>query len=79
MGRAALNMKQKELAEITGLSYRTIQTLESNNYAAENANMATIRKIKTALEQKGIKFLYPKEGDENGGIGIRYYPQSLTD
>ena len=74
LGRAALNMKQKELAEVTGLSYRTIQTLESSDYATENANMATIRKIKDAMEKKGIKFLFPKEGEGNSGIGIRFYP-----
>lgn len=76
LGRAALNIKQQELAEITGLSLRTIQTLEGNNNSTENANMATIKKIKEAFESKGIKFIYPKDGDGNEGIGIKYYPRN---
>lgn len=73
LGRAALMMKQSELSEITGLSVRTIQSLEYSEEAARNANSNTLRKIKKALEERGIKFLFPKEEDSNEGSGVRYY------
>ncbi len=72
--RIFLSINQEELAEISGLSAGTIKILETDQLALENANQKTIRKIRTALETKGIKFLAPKEENSLAGIGLRYFP-----
>lgn len=76
LGRAALGMKQTELADITGISSRTIQALEYSEEAVESANLNTLKKIKKAFEEKGIRFLFSKEENSLEGVGIRYYPSA---
>ncbi len=72
--RAFLKINQDELAEMSGLSSRTIKVLETDQDALESANQKTIKKIKSALEERGIKFLNPKEENSIDGIGVRYFP-----
>jgi transcriptional regulator with XRE-family HTH domain len=72
--RIFLGINQEELAEISGVSSGTIKVLETDQTALDNANQKTIRKIKTSLEERGIKFLAPKEDGSIAGIGLRYFP-----
>jgi len=72
--RSLLKITTSELAEITGLAAITIQRLESDNSAITKAAYGTLDKIKTALEEKGIKFLPPQEKGNLAGVGIRYFP-----
>jgi len=72
--RGFLGMSQFELATETGLSLHTIQKLEKEEEFIKKANFATIDKIKTTLENKGIKFTFSREKDENGNfleIGVK--------
>ncbi len=71
--RALLRLDQKELAVITGISLSTIKRLELEGDGIERASQITIKKIKIALEKKGIQFLQPKEDGSINGIGVRYF------
>lgn len=73
--RAMLDLKQSDLAEITGLSTSTIKRLEGDDNQIKIASIETLEKIKTALEDRGIKFLPAKEADKpNEGFGLRIFP-----
>lgn len=72
--RIFLGINQEELAEISGVSAGRIKVLETDQVALDNANQKTIRKIKTTLESRGIRFLDPKEESSIAGIGLRYFP-----
>ena len=69
--RGLLRMHQQELVDITGISLSTIKRLEAEEDAVDRASQATIKKIKNALENKGIKFLQSEDG-EIKGIGVKY-------
>lgn len=58
--RGMLNISQLELAVDAGLNIATISKIENDEKAFENASMATIKKIKSALESRGIVFIIPK-------------------
>ncbi len=73
--RAMLDLKQSDLAEITGLSTSTIKRLESDDKQIKLASIETLERIKTALEDRGIKFLTGREEDKpNEGFGLRFFP-----
>lgn len=70
--RGILKISQAELAMITGLAIPTIKSLEGSDGAIEKANMSTINKIKDALEERGIKFVFTKgEDGKVSDIGIK--------
>lgn len=72
--RGFLGMSQFELATEAGLSLQTIKNLEQEEGVVRNANFSTIEKIKTTLENKGIRFTFSREKDENGNfleIGVK--------
>jgi transcriptional regulator with XRE-family HTH domain len=74
--RAALNLSALELAEIADVNAGTVRNLENSDDAIEKAEMKTIKKIKSTLEERGIKFLSPSEVDGIlTGAGIRYFPK----
>jgi transcriptional regulator with XRE-family HTH domain len=77
--RGFLKISQAELAMATGLSLPTIKGLEAEDEAIEKANLATIRKVKEALEIRGIKFTFSKggEGDQISEVGVKL-PLSLA-
>ncbi len=77
--RAMIDMSQIELANITGLNYVTIQRIEKDEKRSRKVEAETINKIKTALEERGIKFLNPTEKTGIYGIGIRYCPTETND
>lgn len=71
--RAFLGISQAELAESSDISARTIAKIEIDEKAAENADQKTIRKLKTAFENKGIKFTVSEEKDGTAVFGIKFY------
>jgi transcriptional regulator with XRE-family HTH domain len=57
--RALLNWTQRQLADATGLTERTIRAVEdgkSSNYAV------TIKKIVSAFETEGVRFMNSEKG-----------------
>ena len=70
--RGLLEMSQLELSQITGISLKTIIRLESDRDGIKKANIETVMKIKEAFEEKGIKFLAPKEKGSLNGLGVRF-------
>ena len=76
--RGFLKISQLELAMATKLSLPTIKNLESDDDAINRANLLTVKKIKEALEERGIKFTFHKgDGDQISEIGVRL-PVALT-
>ena len=77
--RGMLKMNAQELAEESGLNAATISRIEKDDIELEKAGITTIKKIKTALELKGIRFLKPKEEGFIDGVGIRYFPSEIKE
>ncbi len=71
--RALLGISQDELAKISDISSFTIKKMEISQENLDNANQKTVKKIKNALEKRGIRFLQPKENGGISGIGVRYF------
>jgi len=71
--RAFLGISQSELTSLSGISISTIKKFESSDQSLQVASYRTIKKIQTAFEDKGIKFLSAKEDDGVSGVGLRYY------
>jgi predicted transcriptional regulator len=71
--RALLGISQDELAKISYVSSFTIKKMEISQENLDNANQKTVKKIKNALEKKGIRFLQSKENEGINGIGVRYF------
>lgn len=62
--RSWLNISQDELAQLSGVAKRTIIRIEQSSSSSQER---TLRDLQTALELKGIEFLF--EGGH--GVGIR--------
>ena len=75
LARTALGMHRVDLSVETGIAVSTIQRFEDNNNELQNARQSTINTIKNYfVKRRGVKFLFPKEEDEElDGLGIRYY------
>lgn len=72
--RGLLGISQVELALESGLSLQTIKNLEQSDGAIEKANFATLNKIRTTLEKKGVRFTFSEEKDDGGKfleIGVK--------
>ena len=69
--RAWLEISQQELADLSGVSKRTISHLEAGGRIPHDR---TLRDIQTALEMRGVEFLF-----ENGrGTGIKVSGRGAT-
>ena len=67
--RGWLGLSQQDLADLTGVSKRTISHFEGGDRLPHDR---TLRDLQTALEQQGVEFLF-----ENGrGVGIRAKPKT---
>ena len=67
--RGWLGLSQQDLADLTGVSKRTISHFEAGDRLPHDR---TLRDLQIALERKGIEFLF-----ENGrGVGIRAKAQT---
>lgn len=62
--RALLRMEQRELADLSGVSLRTVARLELEK-GPIRGTFQTVTKIKEALEKRGIEF-------EEGGVTLRH-------
>lgn len=65
MARNALRIGTRELAEIAGVSFTTINRFETEKGGMQHSNAEAVRK---ALEAQGIQFL--EEGDTANGPGV---------
>ena len=65
--RALLDWRQDDLAKAAKVGLATIQRIERGR-GAISGNIATLLRIKTALERAGVRFLEP---DSDGGAGVR--------
>ena len=77
--RTSLNYSQKELAELTGLTLRTIQRIESNEV---NPSLHSIKVIEKALNTDFSKIALPSEtkpNEFNLTIKINDMNQLITD
>lgn len=63
--RAWIGLSQDELARAAGITRRTLIRLENSEEAGSER---TIKKVRVALEKRGIEFLF--EGPQ--GVGVRY-------
>lgn len=63
MARAALKLKVHELATLANVMPNTVSRIENG----AGANVSTLEKLTTALENAGIEFI-PENG---GGAGVR--------
>lgn len=68
MARAALGWTTSELAELSGVSSRTLNRIETND-GFEKATKANLKLIKETFEASGIEFI----GDINDGPGVRIW------
>ncbi len=69
--RGLTRISQAELALETGLSIQTIKNYESSDEAIERASFVTIEKIKSILENKGVKFVFSKEDGKITEVGVK--------
>jgi predicted transcriptional regulator len=69
--RAWLNWSLQELANRAGCSWQSVRRAEASGDAVPRMHIATLEKIKAALEAGGIEFLQPGQRSINGGAGIR--------
>ena len=66
--RVMLNLKQKELAKLAGISVATLNNIERG--AQTDPKISTMSYIREALEKRGIEFIF----EPFGGVGVCYKP-----
>jgi transcriptional regulator with XRE-family HTH domain len=69
--RGLLKISQLDLALESGVSIQTIKNYEDSDTKIRKGSLETIDKIRSAFEQKGVKFVCSKEGDKITNIGVR--------
>lgn len=68
MARNALRIGTRELAELAGVSFTTINRFETEKGGMQHANAEAIRK---ALEAQGIQFLDSGEVAAGPGVALK--------
>ena len=68
-GRALVGISGRELSEMSGISYPTIQRIESSG--TDKSAMATVTAILNALESRGVQFLDTGEVALGVGVALR--------
>ena len=68
--RALLNIDQRQPAELAGLSVPTIQRMEASD-GVIRANVGSLMKLISALENAGIELINPGAPSATGGRGVR--------
>ena len=68
--RALLNIDQRELAELSGLSVPTIQRMEASD-GVIRGNVDSLMKLVAALDAAGIELIGEGAGSVTGGRGVR--------
>jgi len=68
--RALLNVDQRQIAGLADLSVPTIQRMEASE-GVIRANVDSLMKLVTALENAGIELINPGAPSASGGRGVR--------
>ncbi|QWG22265.1 helix-turn-helix domain-containing protein [Bradyrhizobium sediminis] len=68
--RALLSIDQRQTAELAGLSVPTIQRMEASD-GVIRANVDSLMKLASALENAGIELINPGVPSMAGGRGVR--------
>ena len=68
--RALLGIDQKTLADMAGVSLPTIQRMEASD-GVIRANVDSLMKLVSALENAGIELIGPGVASATGGRGVR--------
>ena len=68
--RALLNIDQREIADMADLSVPTIQRMEASE-GVIRANVNSLMKLVSALENAGIELINPGAQSVSGGRGVR--------
>ena len=68
--RALLNIDQRQTADLAGLSVPTIQRMEASD-GVIRANVDSLMKLVSALENAGIELIGPGVASPTGGRGVR--------
>src|SRR3954469_20715859 len=68
--RALLNIDQRQIAELAGLSVPTIQRMEASD-GVVRGNVDSLMKLVSALENAGIELINPGVLSSSGGRGVR--------
>jgi transcriptional regulator with XRE-family HTH domain len=68
--RALLNVDQRQIAELADLSVPTIQRMEASE-GVIRANVDSLMKLVSALENAGIELINPGAPSASGGRGVR--------
>jgi transcriptional regulator with XRE-family HTH domain len=68
--RALLDIDQRELAELAGLSLPTIQRMEASE-AVIRGNVNSLMKLVAALDALGIELISDNAVSNGGGRGVR--------
>ena len=68
--RALLNVDQRQIAELADLSVPTIQRMEASEDVIR-ANVDSLMKLVSALENAGIELINPGAPSASGGRGVR--------
>ncbi len=66
--RLFLNLDQKGLADLSGVSLPTVQRIENPKFGPGRSSVRIIEALKEALESEGVIFL---PADASGGEGVR--------
>ena len=68
--RALLNIDQRQTADLANLSVPTIQRMEASD-GVIRANVDSLMKLVSALENAGIELINPGVPSPSGGRGVR--------
>jgi len=68
--RALLDIDQREIADMADLSVPTIQRMEASE-GVIRANVDSLMKLVSALENAGIELINPGATSSSGGRGVR--------
>lgn len=68
--RALLQIDQRQLAEISGLSLPTIQRMEASE-GVIRGNIESLSKLIGALNTAGVELIDEGAASQNGGRGVR--------
>ena len=73
--RALLQMDQRRLAELSGLSLPTIQRMEASD-GVIRGNIESLTKLISALDAAGIELINDGAVSQDGGRGVRLAQRS---
>jgi transcriptional regulator with XRE-family HTH domain len=68
--RALLDIDQRQLADLAGLSVPTIQRMEASE-GVVRGNVDSLMKLVAALEKSGIELIGEGTASQGGGRGVR--------